>query len=1107
MSSLPAQVLLAGDKVDVVFDLDTQAEVSVMPLAMFNQLKARGLLWRSVSGVTLNVVGGARVPVSVACRVRILFSHGLQKPVDCELDCVVVDHDFNLLIGKDAINKVGLASLVTAHASKRELPEARIQVEREPIMLSDPVDDAAFQQKIRDTLAVFTELFSGILPEEGADLEKFRIEIIEGMTPQSTNWRRVAPNVRDAVTEKVTSLIEQKVIREPAFLRGGGNFSSAVVMVKKNPNAKPGEKIKWRMCLDLKPLNKCTKPMVFPARDPREILESFDSRPIKGKIDLMDAFHLVQVEESSIQWLGFQNPLGMHEWIRMPEGLRNAAQFFQQQIEKVLGDLVGNGVEVFIDDIMIAGRDQADFLQLLEKTCKRLTDARLRARLSKCEFGMTTINFLGHVINQDGVWLSEERKQGITDIPYPTTAKKMRSFIGGCNYFRPHCPGNLARALRPLHAWTKKKGVFILDEAGRAAVDDAKKVVLAASMLYFARPDLPLTLRTDGSLTGVGALLVQEVDGKERLIYCLSRGLNETESRWHIMEIEAYAVYWAVMKLDHFLRCRHFVVETDHKNLLYLFSSNVAKVQRWARELQDYDFTVKHISGESNVVADMLSRCFAASLETVASSETEDEHTRQCLSVHNTTIGHHGRVRMVEMLRDLGVSWPGMKKFVAKFVDSCPVCQVCRLGRGSVAAAVKTTHARQPFDILSVDLSGPYQPADKHGYSYIAVIRCCFSGYVQLYPMKEPTAKEAAAALLKTFGMFGAPRKLRSDQGSHFVNSLIEEFLKLLHVEQQLTLPYHPEANGLVERAVQEVNRHLRAIMLDKDVQLGRDNWSTYLPLVQRIMNSTVYSPTASTPQRLIFGDVLNLNRSLLFAVKKAEDTSVEGFIRELGTVQREALRRSAAHLQSVDERRLRGSPEAPTDFAEGSYVLLSWPHDKRPAKLMPSYDGPYTVLSMQGNVLEVQSLVTLKVFKVPVARAKPYDPSRTPDVAYLATRQSKNYVVEELIDHRFETLSTGKLSTALSKLSFLVRWQGFSPEDDTWEPYQTMKDQKALTDYLAKRGNEHLKERLNQDARPAEERSASGSITTSTTLPTPATTTSVSRKGRRRVQKPVHDA
>jgi transposase InsO family protein len=167
----------------------------------------------------------------------------------------------------------------------------------------------------------------------------------------------------------------------------------------------------------------------------------------------------------------------------------------------------------------------------------------------------------------------------------------------------------------------------------------------------------------------------------------------------------------------------------------------------------------------------------------------------------------------------------------------------------------------EPWELANIGSIGPLPP-DENGNIYIIVIVCCFTRWVEQYPVKDASAKEAAKVLFTHCGRFSYPSTIRSDNGSQFVNAVIAELLLLLGINHELITPYSHEENGIVERMNKEVMRHLRDICLDKR---ATDIWGSHcLPFVQRILNSQEKTSTGVSPAELLFGSTVSLGRERL---------------------------------------------------------------------------------------------------------------------------------------------------------------------------------------------------------------------------------------------------
>ena len=546
-----------------------------------------------------------------------------------------------------------------------------------------------------------------------------------------------------------------------------------------------------------------------------------------------------------------------------------------------------------------------------------------------------------------------------------------------------------------------------------------------------------LFVKVDASELGIGGVLFQfdEEGFTELPIAFISKAFNDTEKRWPTVEQEMFAIYFAIKQLKCYLLGHHFVVLTDHKNLLSLYKLQSSKIIRWRLELGEFDFAIRHVSGKSNVVPDSLSRLL------VIQYNNAEERSKEISAVHNAVRGHRSANKTFEMLRQKGISWAGMKKDVKTFISHCATCQKVRLGQASVVAASKSIAVQEPFERIAVDTVGPL-PMDNDGMKYIIVVMDSFSRFVELFAMPDCTSQSAAIALLNVFGRFGAPKQIVSDNGTQFINGLIDDFLSMLKTQRRSILPYRPEANGHVERMNQEVLKHLRALVMDDRIQ---ESWSKWLPLIQRIVNATVHSSIGTTPARVLFGDYVNLDRGILFPFnpeEEGEGTTAEDYVQELIKAQRLILETSQNFQNKVVEKALEKNPaeEDLSEFEQGDLVLMSYPN-RPPSKLHAPWRGPFAIVGKTfGNAYICQDLNSLNLKSVHISRLKRYRIDEDMSNLHVAAMDlSGEFVLEKIQSHR---------GNSKKNLKFLVSWNGYDAEFDTWEPLVNVKDAEQLDVY-----------------------------------------------------------
>jgi hypothetical protein len=350
---------------------------------------------------------------------------------------------------------------------------------------------------------------------------------------------------------------------------------------------------------------------------------------------------------------------------------------------------------------------------------------------------------------------------------------------------------------------------------------------------------------------------------------------------------------------------------------------------------------------------------------------------------------------------------------------------------------------------ISLDSLGPLPTSN--GFVYILVIIDNFTRFIDLYPCVSTGAKEAASHILQHCGRFGTPLQILSDAGTQFLNELVDELLVILGPEKIEGLPGSKEENSIVERSIKEVLRHLRAFMQDVNVL---EDWVSYLPLVQRIINATPHESIGVSPAQLLFGNAVHLDRNLVSAahVAPSEENShtYQQWTDKMLATQSKLIDIAVKLQKKKDSEHMRSFNGIPTEFPINSYVLIQYPKTvfghKPPTKLHANWQGPYRVVNFVGSVYTVQDLVKFKNQDVHISLLKAYnfDPEHT-DPAKVALTDKQHFLVEAIRKH------TGNDSNK-STLQFEVKWEGYPEAENTILPWKELIHNKKLHDYLRQR-------------------------------------------------------
>ena len=358
-----------------------------------------------------------------------------------------------------------------------------------------------------------------------------------------------------------------------------------------------------------------------------------------------------------------------------------AASYFQ----KVLSTIVLIGLlyyvcELYIDDIMVHAQEPASFLSRLRQVFDRLRKHKVTLNPEKCKFGLQSVEYVGHTIDETGLTFSTEKLEDVLAIEPPIYSKDLRSFLGLTSYFRDHIQNYaiLASPLQDMLSEYDKKRKLVWTPDGEQAFLEVKESVRRCPKLFFMDDNAPVYLHTDASDYGIGGYVFQIIDGKEYPIAFMSKTLSVDEIKWSTIEKECYAIVYALRKFEYLLVNRHFTLRTDHENLTYVNDPPSPKVRRWKLAIQEFDFTLEHIAGEKNIVADGFSRLLPITSEilcAIKGLKLPDDKYKLISHVHNTTVGHHKVERTLAKLKAQNLEWKEMRDHVRRFIDNCPCCQ------------------------------------------------------------------------------------------------------------------------------------------------------------------------------------------------------------------------------------------------------------------------------------------------------------------------------------------------------------------------------------------------------------------------------------------------
>ncbi|KAD2393961.1 hypothetical protein E3N88_40938 [Mikania micrantha] len=906
---------------------------------------------------------------------------------------------------------------------------------------------------VREYPEVFPDDLPGLPPVRPVE---FRIDLIPGATPVAKSPYRLAPSEMQELSNQLQELLDKGFIR-PSYSPWG----APVLFVKKKDGS-------FRMCIDYRELNKLTIKNRYPLPRIDDLFDQLQGAQYFSKIDLRSGYHQLRVQDEDIPKTAFRTRYGHYEFMVMPFGLTNAPAVFMDLMNRVCKPYLDQFVIVFIDDILIYSKSKAEHEQHLRTILELLKEEKLYAKFSKCEFWLKEVQFLGHVVNSEGIHVDPVKIEAIKDWDTPKTPTEIRSFLGLAGYYRRFI-SNFSKIALPLTKLTQKSEPFIWEQKQEEAFQTLKQKLCDAPILSLPDGCDDFVVYCDASHQGLGCVLMQ----RDKVIAYASRQLKIHEKNYTTHDLELGAVVFALKIWRHYLYGTKCTIFTDHKSLQHIFDQKELNMRqrRWVELLNDYDCVIKYHPGKANVVADALSRkervkplrvramgmTVQTSLHDHISQAQQEAIERGNLKkdldcgvekhletkpdglvyfkdriwipavdelrklifdeAHKTKYSvHPGADKMYQDLRAF-YWWPGMKKDIAEYVGRCLTC------------------AKIAMDFVTK------LPRTSSGHDTIWVIVDRLTKSAHFLPMRETYTMDKLAKLYinEIVVRHGVPLSIISDRDSRFTSRFWQSLQKSLGTQLNLSTAYHPQTDGQSERTIQTLEDMLRTCVLD----FG-GNWDSHLPLIEFSYNNSYHSSIGCAPFEALYGRKC---RSPI-CWSEVGDNRITGpeLIQEttdkIAQIQQRLQATRSRQKSYADKRR------KPLEFQVGDRVMLKvspWKGVVRFAKkgkLTPRYVGPFEIIERIGPVAYRLNLPdelsgVHDVFHVSNLKKCLADETLIIPIEEIQLDENLRFVEEplEIMDRKVKQLRRSRIPIVK------VRWNSKRGPEFTWEREDHMRN------------------------------------------------------------------
>lgn len=448
-----------------------------------------------------------------------------------------------------------------------------------------------------------SELPAGLPPERSVE---HTIEVEKRSKPPHRPLYQLSPAEFKAAKEYVEDLLKKGKIR-----RSKSPYGAPLFFVK--------EEDKLRGVVDYRSLNRITKRNNAPIPRSDEMFDRLGGAKIFSRLDLKTGFHQICMRNEDIEKTAFNTKYGRFEYLVMPMGACNSPATFQSLMNDIFHDGIDEFLCVYIDDLLVFSKDEESHRRHLEIVLQRLKEHELYVSPKKCEFFKGEMDFLGLLIDKNGIKVNPKKVEILRTWPKPDSITDLRSFLGLLQFFRRFIP-KFAKVAAPLTDLTKKEsGLHKWNECCDDTFARLKTAITEAPILVSPDWEKPFRGHVDASQTAVGGTLTQlDENGRDRVIAFFSKKFSDAEANYTANDRELLGLVRFLERFRCYLEGSTFEIFTDNQVLKHFFTKPKLsrREARWSETHGNFGvFPITLKPGKIHMLGDTLSRAPHASID------------------------------------------------------------------------------------------------------------------------------------------------------------------------------------------------------------------------------------------------------------------------------------------------------------------------------------------------------------------------------------------------------------------------------------------------------------------------------------------------------------